>query len=96
MPIPSKAFKTYEAGALKSIVRPAEPIATPVNVACVYYMPTRRKVDLCNLIEATCDILVRAGVLLDDNCKIVYSHDGSHVSYDKENPRAEVYIKEAK
>lgn len=57
-------------------------------------MPTRRKVDLCNLIEATMDILVRAGVLNDDNSEIAVSHDGSRVFYDKENPRAEITITE--
>lgn len=42
--------------------------------------------------EATCDILVAAGVLEDDNSKIIVSMDGSRVYHDKENPRAEVTI----
>lgn len=64
----------------------------PVNVQCVYYMPTKRAVDLVNLLEATCDILVRAEVLEDDNCRIVAAHDGSCVRYDKQNPRVEIAI----
>lgn len=60
---------------------------------CVYYMPTRHKVDLCNLLAATCDILVKANVIEDDNSKIIVSHDGSRVLYDKENPRVEIEIK---
>lgn len=67
-------------------------INQPVNLKCVYYMQTRRRVDLLNLLEATCDILVDAGVLEDDNCKIVVSHDGSRVLYDKSNPRVEIEI----
>lgn len=55
-------------------------------------MPTRRRVDLCNLHEALCDVLVKFGVVQDDNCKIIASMDGSRVLYDKENPRTEVYI----
>ena len=55
-------------------------------------MPTRRRVDLVNLIEATTDILVKARVLEDDHCRIVAGHDGSRVVYDKENPRAEITI----
>lgn len=55
---------------------------------------TRRKVDLANLIEATCDILVKAKVLADDNSQIVAAHDGSRVDYDKKNPRAEIWIEE--
>lgn len=55
-------------------------------------MPTKHRVDLVNLLEATCDVLVKADVLEDDNSKIVASHDGSRVLYDKANPRAEIYI----
>lgn len=89
--IPSKAFVDYEIEAsyyLKRIKR----ITGMVNLKCVYYMPTRRKVDLVNLLEATCDLLVTCGILEDDNCQIVVSHDGSRVLYDKDNPRTEVEI----
>ena len=58
----------------------------------MYYMPTRRKIDLCNLIEATCDILVSAKILEDDNASIVVGHDGSRVLHDKASPRVEVCI----
>lgn len=64
----------------------------PVNVKGVYYMPTRHKVDLCNLLAATCDILVKYGVLADDNSRIIFGHDGSRVEYDKDNPRTEIEI----
>lgn len=66
----------------------------PVNVCCVYYMPNKRRVDLTNLLAATNDILVKYGILKDDNCNIVVSHDGSRVLYDKENPRVEIEIRE--
>lgn len=55
-------------------------------------MPTRRRVDLVNLLEATCDVLVRYGIIEDDHCGIVASHDGSRVLYDKAHPRTEIYI----
>ena len=55
-------------------------------------MQTRRKVDLTNLHEALHDILVKYGVLEDDNFKIIQSTDGSRVSYDKWHPRTEVEI----
>ena len=84
MIVPSKQYKEYEQACLWQIRRPK----------CVYYMPTRRKVDLSNLIEASLDILVRAGVLEDDNCDVAAAHDGSRVYYDKENPRAEITITE--
>lgn len=91
---PSKAYVDYETDCLRQIKRPNSPISARVNVRCVYYMATRRKVDLANLIEATCDILVKAKVLADDNSQIVAAHDGSRVDYDKKNPRAEIWIEE--
>ncbi len=92
---PSKAYHEYEKVAGDYLIPlPAKPISSRVNVKCVYYMPTKRRVDLANLISATCDILTHYGVLEDDNCNIVYSHDGSRVEYDKEHPRAEITISE--
>ena len=64
----------------------------PVNVKCLFFMPTTRKVDLTNLLEATDDILVKAGILEDDNCTIIAGHDGSRVFIDRENPRTEIEI----
>lgn len=91
--MPSSAYKAYQKAALMLI--PAEArqhIGYPVNVKCVYYMETRRKVDMVNLIEATMDVLVDAGVIADDNSQIVAGHDGSRVLYSKEHPRTEVTI----
>ena len=50
---------------------------------------------MTNLMEATDDLLVAAGILADDNHRIIVSHDGSRVLYDKENPRCEVWITSA-
>jgi Holliday junction resolvase RusA-like endonuclease len=55
-------------------------------------MPTKRRCDVVNMLEATLDILVKYGVLADDNSNIVVSMDGSRVLYDKENSRTEVEI----
>lgn len=91
--MPSAAFKKYEARALTDLrPRPPKPIECPVNVKCLYYMQTLRDVDLGNLLAATCDILVDAHILKDDKSRIVASHDGSRVLYDKLNPRCEITI----
>ena len=91
---PSKAYMDYETDCLRQIKRPHIPISARVNVRCVYYMKTARRVDLANLIEATTDILVKARVLEDDNSKIVAAHDGSRVELDRKNPRVEIEIEE--
>ena len=95
---PSEQYKQYEQQALKflGVERLSPLINYPVNVKCLFYMPTKRKCDLTNLLEAVDDILVTAGVLADDNYTIIESHDGSRVFYDKERPRTEIYIEVAK
>ena len=93
--VPSRKYKTFALFAKSYLRKYYADITTvdyPVNLRCLYYMPTRRAVDLVNLLEATCDVLVSAGILKDDNSSIVISHDGSRVLYDKERPRTEIYI----
>ena len=92
MIIPSSAYKKYEKEAMKYLIPPESPIDYPVKVECHFYMATRRRVDLNNLLECATDCLVKAGVLEDDNANIVVSHDGSRVHYDKGNPRTIISI----
>lgn len=91
---PSAKYKAYEkaAGYFLTSCRHEEPIDYPVNVDCRYFMKDRRRVDLVNLQEATLDVLVKWGVLKDDNSKIVASMDGSRVDVDKARPRTEIII----
>jgi Holliday junction resolvase RusA-like endonuclease len=94
--LPSKPYKEYRECCLWRIPGWQKTrINYPVNVQCEYYMGTVRKVDMVNLMEATLDILVDAGVLADDNSRIVVSHDGSRVMLDRENPRAVITITKA-
>lgn len=92
MIIPSKLYKQYEKDCKPFIPKIEKPIDYPINLKCVYYMPTKRRVDLNNLLEATTDMLVHYKYLEDDNSKIVFSHDGSKVLYDKDNPRTEIEV----
>lgn len=91
MVLPSKYYLQYEKDA-RWFMPKITTIEEPVNVKAVFYMPTRRRVDLVNLQEALLDVLVKYEILADDNCTIVHSMDGSYVDYDKERPRTEVYI----
>ena len=72
--------------------KPKKPIDSPVTVRCIFYMPTRRRVDKSNLEAAIHDILTKYDIIEDDNRDIVASTDGSRVYYDKENPRVEIEI----
>lgn len=90
--IQSKQYRQYEKDAGYFIKSKGMKINYPVEVKCLFYMPTKRRVDLTNLLEAIDDILVKYEVLADDNSNIVASHDGSRVLYDKQNPRTEIEI----
>ncbi len=90
--VQSEKYKELERKSKAYMPKMESPIDCPVTLQCVYYMPTRRRVDLVNLLNATCDILVKHGVLADDNSNIVCSVDGSRVHYDRDNPRTEVTI----
>lgn len=89
----SKRYKDYARDCGRQITgKYKKKIDYPINLKCVYYRKTKHRVDLINLLAATCDILSDFGVIKDDNCKIVVSHDGSRVKYDKECPRVEIEI----
>lgn len=99
-PIPSKQYKAYEKTAGEHLdVIPVEPIDFPVNVRCIYHLERNKDgslpkniPDLTNLLEATDDILVKYGILKDDNALIVARHDGSRVQFDADQGSAYVKI----
>jgi hypothetical protein len=72
--------------------RPEQPINRPVQLVYKLYTQTWHRKDDLNLYEALDDILVTARILADDDRKTIRSRDGSRVLYDKDNPRAEIYI----
>lgn len=89
----SDQYREYEAAAGYFLrPKPPAPIREPVTVRCLFYMPTLRRVDKANLEAAVHDILVKYGILADDNRDIIASTDGSRVYYDKDRPRAEITI----
>lgn len=94
--IPSKKFMEYKDQFLDylgwNLPHDFRTFTEPVQITARFYMPTKRPVDLTNLLEALDDVLVQGLVIADDNWNIVVSHDGSRVLYDKENPRTEVEI----
>lgn len=92
MIIPSKKYKDYETACALYVHRRIVPIDNPVNVKMVFYTKTHRRCDLVNHEESCLDVLVKFGVLADDNSNIVASMDGSRVLYDKDNPRTEIEI----
>lgn len=89
--MPSRLYKEYESAAERFLPK-VSTIDTEVNVKCIFFMPTHRRCDLTNLLEAVDDVMVKGGLLADDDFTVIGGHDGSRVLYDKNNPRTEVYI----
>ena len=98
-PVQSAAYKKYEKLA-KPFLKPMEdPISYPVNLNVTYWIKKNKdgsipktKVDLTNLLAATCDILVKYQILADDNCQIVAGLDGTRVYYTSDEEYTEIEI----
>jgi Holliday junction resolvase RusA-like endonuclease len=91
---PSEQYAQYQQSAMWFVPKRKEPLKGPLTVQCIFYMPTKRRCDLTNHLEAVDDILVAAGMVEDDNYTVIASHDGSRVYVDKDRPRTEVIITE--
>lgn len=90
--MPSPEYKEYAKRFAIYAPKLKEPIDEPVNIKCVYYRSTRRRVDLVNLLECTADCLTECRIINDDNRNVMYAVDGSRVFLDKEHPRCEITI----
>lgn len=87
--IPSKQYTDFEKEAIQYC--PDWHIDYPVIIKAVFYMRTRRRIDLNNALQFT-DMLIKAGTIEDDNCNIIVGFDGSRIDYDKDYPRIEVEL----
>lgn len=94
--IQSKNYRDYERDAVRQIedAHKAYHVDYRVNIRYTFFRSSKRRVDLSNLIAAADDVLVKAGVIEDDNWKIVVGHDGSRIRFDPIAPRTEIEITE--
>ena len=97
--IPSKQYKQFEKECLpylKHVKEITGVINYPINLKCIFYTETKRRIDLPNLLNAIDDAAVKSGLLVDDCRDIIAGHDNSRVFHDKFNPRIEITITEIK
>ena len=94
--IPSKAYKNYEDACMWQLTGKKLHISGIIVVECKYYLPNKKSwPDLIGLLQATSDILTKAGVIDDD--KWICSYGNSCIAgIDKDNPRAEIRIMDRK
>lgn len=83
MIIQSKLYREFEQECGYYLLKYKKNISTPVNLKCTFYVKDKRKRDIVNLLNAIQDILVKYGVIADDNYNIVKSVDGSRIIYEK-------------
>lgn len=91
----SKRYLEYQASCLEQIrymYRDLQPVREGSTMVCVYHRQDNRRCDLSNLLEATQDILVEAGVLPDDGHKYLRRIVAQWGEVDKANPRVEITI----
>ena len=82
--IQSEGYLKFERECAKFLLKyRGNKITHRVNLNCKFYVPDRRKRDLTNLENAIADILVKYGVLEDDNYNIIAGWDGSRIIYEK-------------
>jgi len=93
--LPSEAYEVYEEYCLIWLKRIKERFTGKVKVSAVYTMPDRRSwPDLVGLMQATGDILERAGII--ENDRDIVSWDGSYIEdkTSKENTGVRILIHE--
>lgn len=89
--VQSKQYHEFEHNCGYFLKKYKRNINTPINLKCEFIVNEKRRRDLCNLLNAIQDVLVKYEVLADDNYNIVKSVDGSRIIYSK-NEQARTII----
>lgn len=93
--IPSARHKAWQDSALAEL---ASQYKGSVDGACIvicqFYFENKRLKDLDNSLSSVLDVLVKSGLLPDDNYLVVPEVHAIFGGIDKENPRTEVTIEE--
>lgn len=92
--IPQKAYGEWHTDSLKQLKMPPKPLQTVKYVQLCFYSKDKRAYDLTNKAESVMDLLVDAGILLDDNYTVVPELTITYGGLCRENPRCEITIYE--
>lgn len=95
IPISSKNYMDWNKSAVEQLslqFRGLQIIDYPILVKIVFYPKYKHRQDLTNRAESVMDSLVDAGIIEDDDMTHVGELNLKFGGYDKENPRAEIYL----
>lgn len=91
--LPSKAYRIWEDDALWQIkAQRVQPVDGPVSLKMALWAKDLRSSDLENKVSSVQDMLVKAGVLPDDDWKSVPKIEAEYMGVDREMPRCEVQL----
>ena len=90
------SLKQKYAEIVRPLISHLEPIDGPVKLTYTIYRHDNRKFDIGNVgaivDKFVCDVLVKSGILADDNYDVVKSVEYIWGGVDKDNPRADVEV----
>ena len=94
MNLPSKRYAEWEKDALLQLQSQFKGCAEgKVTIAYTFYVGTLRRKDVDNMIASVNDVLVKAGLIIDDDWQHLAIGAGD-AELDRDNPRAELFIEE--
>ncbi len=96
MVVQNKNYTQFEKDCKPFIPKLDKPIDFPINLCCKFYVCDARKRDIANYLEAIQDILVKYGVLADDNYNIVASLNGCSMEINRDYPHCDIIISKIK
>ncbi len=95
--MPSNQYRAWHEGASWELKKYKRKFPKPIGKADMqisFFLPDARRTDLTNKAESIMDLLVDNGILEDDNCSIVPKLTLLYNGIDRDNPRAEINIKQ--
>ena len=92
---PSKNYQQWERNQLKQVAGIPQLVSkdSPASIEIRMFPSTRRAGDLTNKAESVNDLLVKAGIIEDDNWFVLRGVSLQFGGVDKENPRVEIEVK---
>lgn len=91
--LPSVAYGEWEKDAMKQLsAQNIWPVRGPQSLKMALWARDNRTSDLENKISSIQDLLVKAGIIPDDDWKTLPEVSAIYMGLDKENPRAEVEL----
>lgn len=90
--VPSKAYQAWEKKELPTLIDTPK-FSGPVSIDYAFYPGSLKLFDLSNSIEGVNDVLVKAGIIEDDNWMIIRSLNPHVAAFDRGNEHCVVTIR---